>query len=183
MRQTCTDSNCPSGNDGHFGILCIGSELTDFAIGVNESNQFVVTPTSETDKVAYYTVTAYRYVNLFDEDGNSQGTTRVSYTETLSAPDYATLELADMYLRDGVKIDDIADRIPYNELLYSGSNGGKTGYWLNNEAPFNGSEAGKPFFAYIVNPNMPGEVQLNAYASAYDSNNQLIDTVELERGK
>lgn len=184
MRQTCTDSNCPSGNVGHSGTLCIGSELTDFSIGIDGNKHFVVTPTSETDKVAYYTVTAYRYVNLFDGDGNSQGTTRVSYTETVNAPTYTTSNrLVDYPLRDGISIDELNVKVEIVKpmLLYYSTDTDKLGYWLNNDAKFNGSEAGKPFFAYIVNPTTAGEAKWSAYASAYDKDNQLIDTVELVR--
>lgn len=182
MRQECTDSACPR-KDGHSGSLCIGEDLIGFAITVNDKKQFVVTPADNADGVSYYKVTAYRYANLFDEEGNSQGTTRVSYTEEVSNTSYTTKKLMDLPLRDGVAISELESKrdMDGTNFLYYCTDSGRHGYWMNNAYEITGSKPNQVYHPYIVSPEISGEVEWIVYASAYDSSGNLIDTVALER--
>lgn len=177
MRLTCEDQNCP--NQNSTGNLCVGKELDGFAVSVNEDKQFVVTPAKGDNNVETYSVTAYHYVNYYDADGKPQGTDRISITEEVSANgNYTTDSLKDYPLRDGTSIYDWDEfeAVEGQGFLYFCYDEGKYGYWLDNETP--------NLYGYthhIVSPGVAGETEWVVYASAYDGNGNLIDTVSLTR--
>ena len=86
--------------------------------------------------------------------------------------------MKDYPLRDGTSIYDLGEfeAVEGQSFLYFCYDEENYGYWLDNEAP--------NLYGYthhIVSPGVAGETEWVVYASAYDGNGNLIDTVSLTR--
>lgn len=173
MALTCDDPNCP--NCGSKGSLCVGDELAGFGISLNEEDStFIITAPENAEEVAYYTVTAYAYVNIFTQGADEpEGTTRISYTEKLDGDSLKTTNIRNYALTDGGTKSWLARELDASRGLYIITTGTNPCYWLDNAV-----EIEPGFYPYISRDKTPGSVNMTVYASAYNSENVLLDTIQ-----
>lgn len=181
LEQPCDDTDCA--HHGEKGGLINGTTLDGFGISVDPlTKAFEVTPVQNGTTVTHYVVTVSRYVNLFDDDDNREGTDRISYSETISA-NAAVLETTNVFdylLKDGplpadtVEVPWLTEQNVYE--LYNINTGERVGYWLKNA-----DTASTEKWHYYINADQkPGSVQWDVYVSAYNEK-QLLGTVALDR--
>lgn len=180
MTLTCEEVNCP--NHGSTGNLCVGSELEGLGITVDSTTKAYVVTAPTNGSVDHYVVTVYRYVHLLDANGNDCGTNRISYSETIegTASSLATTEVFDCPLIDGAQPENTSEFtwLPsQNVYELVDSNGDTVAYWLDNTV----TASTQHWYQYINADKTPGSVQWVVYVSAYDVNNQLLDTASLVR--
>lgn len=181
VNGSCTDTDCPKYNTtAHAnGAICNGVELTGFALSVNNSNQYVITQPNDNTNVSYYVVTAYRYVAMFNAAGDYAGTNRISLSQTLekgsnslTVTDFLDLQVTDGSLPEGAT----TYLLDEGQRLYLCVSNNNASYWINNSLIANSG-----YFQYLNANKSAGSYNWEVYASAYDSNGQMLDTVALSR--
>lgn len=160
------------------GTLCIGTPLTGLTLSVNDKKAFVVTPPTDSSQIAYYTVTVYKYVNLYSADGTPNGSSRISLTEKIPATteSLVTTKFFDYPLRDGTLPTILQDKGFGQGLWYCPGPLQSQGYWLKNSYDISDG-----MYQYIVAPGISGTTTWDGYVSAYNAENYLLGTSALTR--
>lgn len=182
LEKTCQDTSCA--HHGEKGGKIDGETLEGFGISVDSSTKaFKISPVEGETTVTHYVVTVSRYVNLFDDDGNREGTDRISYSEEILKDESEVLmtdEVFDLPLVDGARPVNTSIEPWHSEQnvyeLWDDVTDEQIGYWLNNTA----TASTEDWHYYINADRTPGNVQWDVYASAYNGN-QLLGTVTLAR--
>lgn len=187
MTLRCEDVDC--GHRGQTGELIDGIELRGLSISVAPNNAYKIeAPVNR--PVDHYTVTVYRYVNIFDSEDIWQGTDRISYTERIEGDEelLETKTIFDYLLKDGDQLGDAEiwpwlpnedeedDEKVFAYKMYD-EDGNLIGYWLDNSKAVSTED----FYYYINKNQTAGEAQWEVYVSAYDKDDQLLGTAALIR--
>lgn len=178
MELFCDEQGCPhKGQQGSFGKQ---ADLTGFGIIRNEDMSFTINKPSSSDGIAYYEVTAFAYVQIFDDKTNEWlGTSRIGMSQQFKsdAESMTTTLLRDVAIHDGgVK--------PTNYLIIDDETGlyldtTNSTYWLDNGEIVHSSQY--DYYQYLNQDQTPGTAYWTVYASAYGADGELLASVQYER--
>lgn len=177
MTLLCDDETCK-----HKGIQgTFGAEAEPwFSIERNEDMSFTINVGDDAPgNVAYYEVTGFTYVQIFDEEGKEwKGTSRIWVTDKIEADaeSLTTTNVYDTAIRDG----DVSLTIPVlvNEEIGLWQDWSDNTYWLDNSKVVESTQY--KYTQYLRQDQTPGTASWTIYASAYSSTGELLGSVQYE---
>lgn len=183
----CPDPNCPKhGNDTDYtgGHKYKGGSLEELKVALNGDNFEVTTSPG----VTKYRATIFCYVSEFayNEDASLSyvGTNRMTINQdiTTSASSFIIPEFKDYPVVDGPCPSEGSLQETSIAGLSFIDNEENSCYWWDNSTIGDGEGMLLPDHVWYLNGDKtPGSIQWQVYVSAYDSNDNLLDTAVLDR--
>ena len=178
MELFCNEQGCPhEGQQGSFG----NEVETWFSLERNTNMSFTINVgDGAPDDVAYYEVTGFTYVQIFDKDGKEwKGTSRIGMSQQFAAnaDSKTTTLLRDAAIHDGGSKPTSSYTIDETIGLYLDMTNNT--YWLDNNKAVQSSQF--EYTQYLNQNQTPGTAYWTVYASAYGADGELLASVQYER--